>query len=394
MIIFLAAGLFIYGGLIPAWKNVNSDFPNYYVSSKMILEKRDVSRIYDNQWFDQKIHEYGIEQKGKFAPFPPPTAFVFLPIALFEPITAKRIWTIVNLLLCIPVVYFFKKQSGLTLQQSVLFVLGTGMALINNFYLGQIYLLILLLMQIAISISGKYPTASGLISSLSVSVKYFPIVILPDWIIKKNWKAINGLLMGGIIIVLISFLFLGEKPCIDFVKSVLGNHLNSRLEGQSPYSPAFQSWDAFLKILFVKDDILNPNPLFDSLLIFYALKILIIVFYVALAIKLLIQITKTEKKAVYSYILFSFLIAILSPASASYHFLLLLPAIALFLKICDDTETKIVTLVFVLLCGYSQIAVDRLPDYLHLLPVVFYRLMLMNIFCVWMMRKMHYWVSS
>ena len=117
-------------------------------------------------------------------------------------------------------------------------------------------------------------------------------------------------------------------------------------------------------------------------------------FQLLLKIKLLIQITKTEKKAVYSYILFSFLIAILSPASASYHFLLLLPAIALFLKICDDTETKIVTLVFVLLCGYSQIAVDRLPDYLHLLPVVFYRLMLMNIFCVWMMRKMHYWGSN
>src|SRR6185295_18403988 len=59
-------------GIIPGWKKIQSDFPNYYTSAKLITEHKDISRIYDDVWFNEQIKSYGIEQEGKFSPFPPP----------------------------------------------------------------------------------------------------------------------------------------------------------------------------------------------------------------------------------------------------------------------------------------------------------------------------------
>ncbi len=77
-----------YAGIVPGWKNVESDFPNYYTASRIIIEGRDIDKLYDDQWFNSRIKEYGIEQQGKFSPFPPVTAFLMIPLVVFEPLNA------------------------------------------------------------------------------------------------------------------------------------------------------------------------------------------------------------------------------------------------------------------------------------------------------------------
>ncbi len=80
---------------------MHSDFANYYVSAKMVLEKDSLDRLYDNEWFQQKIVTHGINTLGKFAPFPPVTAWMMLPLANFNPITAQRIFLSINLIFLI-----------------------------------------------------------------------------------------------------------------------------------------------------------------------------------------------------------------------------------------------------------------------------------------------------
>ena len=47
-------------GVIPAWNSVNSDFPNYYISARLLTEGADFKHVYDDDWFNAKIRENGM----------------------------------------------------------------------------------------------------------------------------------------------------------------------------------------------------------------------------------------------------------------------------------------------------------------------------------------------
>src|SRR5438477_10056473 len=91
----------IKAGIIPGWQ-MQSDFPNYFTASQLLTERSDFSKFYDNGWFQQQIISHGMNTAGKFTPFTPPTALIFIPLTPFDPLTAKRIWLLLNLLLIIP----------------------------------------------------------------------------------------------------------------------------------------------------------------------------------------------------------------------------------------------------------------------------------------------------
>lgn len=80
----------VYFGIIPGWTSIRSDFPNYYVSSRLLFEAKDSLKLYDNSWFQEQIYAHGIEARGKFAPFPPPTAFLMAPVAVFRHLWQKE----------------------------------------------------------------------------------------------------------------------------------------------------------------------------------------------------------------------------------------------------------------------------------------------------------------
>jgi hypothetical protein len=86
-LLIIFGGFNFWYGIIPAWNNINSDFPNYYTASRLLIEGKDLSKIYDDEWFNQQIKNYGINERGKFSPFPPPTIFVMVPFAVFDPLT-------------------------------------------------------------------------------------------------------------------------------------------------------------------------------------------------------------------------------------------------------------------------------------------------------------------
>src|SRR5215510_11118484 len=66
--------LVIVRGIIPATRQIDSDFPNYLTAARIVAGHGPTERLYDDAWFLGEIHAYlGSDAVGRFAPFPPPT---------------------------------------------------------------------------------------------------------------------------------------------------------------------------------------------------------------------------------------------------------------------------------------------------------------------------------
>ncbi len=126
-------------GVQPAWKEIHSDFANYYVSAKLVVRGESLDKLYNNEWFQEEIKGYGINTLGKFSPFPPITAWMMIPFTVFSPLQAQRIFTIINLIFLGLGIQMLKQLTGWRTRHCVLFVLGGGLSLVNNVAFGQVY---------------------------------------------------------------------------------------------------------------------------------------------------------------------------------------------------------------------------------------------------------------
>ena len=105
---------FVVRGLVPALSGITTDFPNYYTSARLVTEGRDITHIYHDDWFQDRIREYGMDQDGKFSPFPPPTALLLVPLAALPPSEALRVFTLLNCALLFVGVHLVRTIVGVS----------------------------------------------------------------------------------------------------------------------------------------------------------------------------------------------------------------------------------------------------------------------------------------
>lgn len=317
-------------GILPGWKKMQSDFPNYFVGASIVIEGQNTDSLYHSEWFQNQLYSHGFSEQGKFSPFPPPTAFILLPFVGFDALTAKRIWLIFNLLLIIPIVLLMSRITGLSGSMSLLIFLLSGMALVNNLYLGQMYILLLLILFTSYFLVLKgYASSTGFFLGTGIAIKYFPVVFLPTLISERRWKTLLSSFLVFLILNILAFIILGSKVYSDYFHNVLFQHLNGNLDGQSPWSPSFQSWNSLGHQLFLIDKIENPHPFFPSEKMYVIFKFLIYFFTLISVAYLYFKFRKQPDFIEASLSLTSMTILLLSPASASYHSLLLLFPITL-----------------------------------------------------------------
>ena len=139
LMLLTLAGYTLYS-IYGATRQIKWDFPNYYVSSRLLLEGEHPSRFYNNTWFETKAHEIGIETPSRFRPFPPITSLIMLPLAKLQPLPAKQIWVLFNVLVLVFVIYLVGKICQFDRTLSAFLVLLSGASLAINFHLGQLYL--------------------------------------------------------------------------------------------------------------------------------------------------------------------------------------------------------------------------------------------------------------
>ncbi|UTW63424.1 DUF2029 domain-containing protein [bacterium SCSIO 12741] len=330
--------LVVWKGLVPGWKNLDSDFPNYYTASRLLLEGEPVAKFYDNDWFEEQAHQRGIDAPARFSPFPPITSVLAIPLSFFEPLVAKRIWLLFNVFLLFVLIAQLRMITNLSFGWVFFIAFWLALPLMSNFRMGQFYLVLVcgMLAAYQAAIRNRSKSAGNLLAILTI-FKYVPITLLMAFGIlgnKRIW------IMGSItLLVLFGFqiLFFGMDTWQTYVNVLLG-HLSGEIPGQGRFVPAFQSIDSFAAHLFIYDAEYNPNPLADLPAMPRILK------YSFLALVLLIgsltlYSSKGRNKRTYrdiTLIVVSLGTLLVLPATATYHFLLLFFPVTLFLRVGKD----------------------------------------------------------
>ncbi|MDZ7360820.1 MAG: glycosyltransferase 87 family protein [candidate division KSB1 bacterium] len=333
------AAIIFWKGVWPSLQNARGDFANYYTAARLVAENKPLATAYrDVVWFQKQIDRYGItHQLGGFIPHPPPAALVMLPLAPFGPLLAKRLWIGFNLALVIAAVVLLAKMTALPSLPAAIILLSTGTGLINNFLFGQMYLLVLTTIAGGIYLQQRgHPVLGGIALGSMIPVKYVGGFFLLYYLWKKEWRLVFAATATGAAMIGIIFLLQGAEIFRVFISEVLPRHLQGEI--QDPFAIQFQSWNSLLRRMFVSSPSLNPQPPMESAFLFILLKNLLFWFWLAAFIWMYRQTTFSNQahQKLFEIGLIPLAVLLVSPGSATYHFLLLSLTVACFVKILLD----------------------------------------------------------
>ncbi len=378
--IFVLSVFLFVRGVVPAFTRIDTDFPNYFTSARLVAHGTSLEKLYDDEWFQEQIYESGIQQQGKFSPYPPITALVMLPLVSFTPMDAVRIWTLFNIGCLIAEIFLLSRATGKPLEWSSLLILGCGHALANNFRFGQFYLVLAVLITAGFLFWQKgRPYAMGAVFGVAAAVKYFPLLFVILFALRRDWRSVLTVFGAVGLCLVVAIAVLGLPVHEVFLSSVLGKHLTGSI--QNPFSPTFQSWNSLSRRMFVLDPVLNPSPFVDAPALFVIFPSL-----VSLGVIGLFADGYRRANAAFGNtagsVQFAFLnIAglLLLPASATYHFLLLVLPVAVLLAASRWRYELVLVAVFYLAIGFLPYgAMARFQDSGLLTILAYPRLILMT----------------
>ncbi|GEM_PF-853487 len=335
------AAIIFWKGVWPSLQNARGDFANYYTAARLVAENKPLATAYrDFVWFQKQIDRYGItHQLGGFIPHPPPTALVMLPLTPFEPLLAKRLWIGFNLALVIATIVLLARLTALHWLPVAVIFLSTGLGLINNFLFGQMFLLLLATIAAGIYAQQRgYPVLAGILLGLMTPVKYVGGFFLLYYIWKKEWRLVFAAIATWGAMIGIIFLLQGAEIFRIFISEVLPRHLQGEI--QDPFAIQFQSWNSLLRRMFVLSPSLNPEPPMDSGFLFILSKNLIFGFWLAAFMWIFHRTTFSNQshQKLFEIGLIPLAVLLVSPGSATYHFLFLSLTVACFVKILLDLQ--------------------------------------------------------
>jgi len=258
----LSALMAVYFGvhtLPAAWKTLNTDFPNYYLTARLARQKSETSRIYEWIWLQRQKDHQDIDQRivGLVAVTPFSSLAVW-PFAAMPPLAAKHCWLILNIALVVAVAVLLR---SLTRQpwRRILLVAALSVPLNRNFLYGQYYVSLLFVFTLACwCYVHQKRFLSGVLIGLGFGLKLFPLLYLGYFLRKRDFKALAGGVIGSAAAAISSIAVFGWQANHVFFNQVLPWAL--RGEGLNPYDLSSGSITTLLHRLFIYEPQLNPSP--------------------------------------------------------------------------------------------------------------------------------------
>lgn len=334
-------------GVRTGWTVVNSDFANYYVAAQLVVQGKSLDKLYDNDWFQEQIKANGINTPGKFAPFPPITAWMLVPLTPASPLTAQRILLIINLLLVGLSIWLLQRMFQFPWRMAAVLVLATGQGFSNNLAFGQVYWIIAVCILFSLYLEQQgMGWAAGILLGFWTSIKYIPVVFIFSFVLLA-WKeqalgqpmksrsfliTVGSSIITGVTLIIAQYLFFGSEVMHNFIQEAFLPHLDGELRGQGAYSLPFQSWDGLLRHWFVPDAEFNPNPLFSWPTGRVIIKLVLLV---GIGFGMVSTCFRFRNSSHFYQVALTLPILgamVLLPASATYHFILLVVPVALLLS--------------------------------------------------------------
>jgi hypothetical protein len=320
--------VFIVAGFLPAWRTMNTDFPNYYLAAAIHRQGIPLDRAYEWRWFQRHKDHLQIDQSlVGFAPHPPMVALPLLPLAGLPSLEAKRVWLILNLGFLALALWTLSLVTQLSWRRLLVLMFLCILPLRENFLLGQYYVVILLLLCVAYYAACRgWRFTAGAVLAAAASLKIFPVFFLILFVRKRNWRAAAGLVTAGAALAALSLFVFGWNVHKIYLLEVLPRALHGDLVG--PYVLQWNSFTALCHRFFLAEPELNPAPLLNSAVAYAIVQ-------AALATVLLFSSLvstgddETSETRAWEWATFLSLLILLSSMPTAYHHCILILAVAL-----------------------------------------------------------------
>ena len=256
--------MYLVGKTLPdAWNNLNTDFPNYYLTSRLAHEKFDTTRVYEWFWIQREKDHRDIDQRVVgMIPITPFSTLAVRPLASLSPLMAKRYWLIINLCLLAWVAALLRSMTQMAWRRITL-VIALSSPLHRNLLYGQYYVLLLFVLALACWFYLRTQRfTAGMLVGVGFGLKIFPILYLLYFLRKRVYWAIGGGLAGCAAVAVASIGAFGWELNRIYVLQVLPWAL--RGEGLDPYNGTTSSFAVLLHRLFIYEPQWNPHPVWHA----------------------------------------------------------------------------------------------------------------------------------
>lgn len=263
--------LFIAKGMLPGWRSLRSDFGNYYIVARLLLEHYPMDRIYDWIWLQRvKDHLSIHEPYAAFLGLTPFSALPLLPLAWLDALEAKRIWLVMNLGILAASIYGMHKITGIEMRRVALIAFLTFIPLRNNFMLGQMHVVMLALLVLAYWLYRQnMQLGCGTVLGIAASLKVYPLFFVFFFLRKREWKTVAVLVGTTFGLLAMCFPIFGLPAMREFLIAQFPRML--RGEVTDPFNLWAPSSSTFFHRVFMAQPQINPHPLFESRFLFAVL---------------------------------------------------------------------------------------------------------------------------
>ncbi len=354
--VLLASLLATFAGhtLLPAWRNLNSEFPNYYLAASLYRERIPLDRIYEWTWFQRQNDHLGVRDGlVSFAPNPPTLILSLVPFTTLKPLVAKRVWLVLNLFFLVASLWMLRGVTSLAWRRLGLISLLCVLPLHIDFLFGRHYVLILMLICGAYYASSlDRERTSGALLGTAAAMKLFPALFVFLFVWRRNWRAVLGMVLSAAAITTLSLLMFGVEVHRIFLHEVLSQA--PRGDWLGPYALSQNSFITLWSHLFLIEPELNPHPWINSSTL-YALAHAATVIFLVFSFLLSFRGAERAHSAPLQWAALVPLLLLLSTTSgADYSCLLIFTAIVGFdalVAIGDKGRGLILLLLYVVACA-------------------------------------------
>jgi len=312
------------------WTRISTDFPNYYTAAVAVRHHDPLPKIYDWTWFGRQMNYAGIEnQLGGYVPQSPATMLPLVPIAGFPPLTAKRIWLALNLILLLAVIGVLSRMTGVRWEYLAILLLCGYRSLMTNFIYGQYYIFLLFLLTLTLyTFALKRDRLSGFLSGAAFALKLYPGPLLIYFAAKRAWSSVLGMMAGAACVGGVALLLFGWSGIAYYLTHILPR----TLEGNSvdPYNLLTATPNMLLHRVFLREAELNPHPVLEAPWLFFFARTAMQLGLVVFAALGVVWKAEPDRRRDFAWILI--LLVLISTSTATHTYILLFAPVAVLLR--------------------------------------------------------------
>jgi Glycosyltransferase family 87 len=332
LLLVIVVLVFILRVAVPSAKQLSAGYLSYYVAAQTLRSGEPGTRLYDDQWFAQRVMRLSHGTiTDIYLANPPTVAVAWLPLSYLSVDTARMVWIAISVA-CLGIAFCLMAAElawigtpWLLTGMGAVFLLGAPTR--EQFHDGQMYALLLLLHVIGWrayvrrrnSTSGR---ALGLAMILKISG--WPIGLL--MIARRRWSAVGWAAGTAAAVALLTLPWVG----VAVWRTLLLEAIPGTLRLGTAMVTAHQDTTGFWQHFFRYDAAFNPHPLIDAPLLASLLTL-------ASMAGACYALLKSRRAAAITFAAAVALTELLSPVAEQYHYVVLLLPVAV---LCQDAWTR------------------------------------------------------